>query len=160
MEPWAKRIHELMTDGGYSQAELARACGIKPGSVSGWFGQGKPTKMISGDNLVAAASLLGTTAEYLMTGRPSAASRTGQSQLAGLTEENIAQGVELLHLMADARPEDKRLSRPSWAMIQVAAKAVRKAEGSPREAMAQILAWLAKEPVDGSRPRSSEVAGT
>ena len=69
MEEWARRVQELMSQTGRTQADLARACAIKPGCVSGWFGQGKPTKMISGDNLVATANVLGTTAEYLMTGR-------------------------------------------------------------------------------------------
>lgn len=70
MEDWAKRIHARMLEMGKIPADLARACKVKPASVSGWFGQGaKPTKMISGDNLVAAASFLGTTAEFIMTGR-------------------------------------------------------------------------------------------
>lgn len=81
MEEWASRIHERMTAAGRKPVDLARACKIKPGSVSGWFGQGKPTKMISGDNLVAAASFLNTTAEYIMTGRGAA---DVQSQPAGL----------------------------------------------------------------------------
>lgn len=70
MEPWARRIKESLEAQGLSQAELARACKLGAGSVSGWFGQGKPTKMISGDNLVAASAFLGLTAEYIMTGRP------------------------------------------------------------------------------------------
>ncbi len=69
MEPWAARIKESLDAQGLSQAELARACKIGAGSVSGWFGQGKPTKMISGDNLVAAASFLGISPEFIMTGR-------------------------------------------------------------------------------------------
>jgi hypothetical protein len=69
MEPWAERIHERMTAIGKKPVELARACGIKAGSVSGWFGQGKPTKMISGDNLVSAASFLGISPSFIMTGR-------------------------------------------------------------------------------------------
>lgn len=73
MEIWAERIHERMVAAGKKPVDLARACGIKPGSVSGWFGQGKPTKMISGDNLVSAAAFLNTTAEYIMTGRNGAA---------------------------------------------------------------------------------------
>lgn len=67
---WAQRIHELLAaDPHKSAAGLARACGIKSGSVSGWFGAGKPTKMISGDNLVSAAAYLNVTPEYIMTGR-------------------------------------------------------------------------------------------
>ncbi|WP_146165807.1 hypothetical protein [Stenotrophomonas panacihumi] len=49
-------------------ADLARAIGLQQGSISGWFGKGKPTKMISGDNLVATARFLRTSAEYIMTG--------------------------------------------------------------------------------------------
>lgn len=36
MEIWAKRIHDRMIEVGKKPADLARACGIKPGSVSGW----------------------------------------------------------------------------------------------------------------------------
>lgn len=68
MEDWAARISEIMSARGITAAEIARACKIQPGSVSGWFGGGKATKMISGDNLVAAARRLGTTAEFIMTG--------------------------------------------------------------------------------------------
>lgn len=142
METWAERIHERMTAAGKKPADLARACGIKAGSVSGWFGQGKPTKMISGDNLVAAAGYLGTTAEYVMTGR---GGLIGPSQSQRLDDANMAQGVELLYLLSDARPEDKRLKRPSWAMLQVAGKAIQRAEGDVSVAMAEILAELSKE---------------
>ena len=145
MEDWATRIYERMAAAGKTQADIARACKIKPGSVSGWFGQGKPTKMISGDNLVATAQLLGTTAEYIMTGRITIGGRPQQSQPEGLDDATLAQGVELLYLMADARPDDRRFQRPTWAMIQTAAKAVKKAEGNPRGAMADVLAELSKE---------------
>lgn len=153
MEAWASRLYERMVSAGKKPADLARACGIKPGSVSGWFGQGKPTKMISGNHLVVAAELLGTTAEYVMTGRRGAIGRGVEpgtesdlvSQPARLEDENIAQGIELLYLLADARPDDRRFERLSWARIQIAAKAVRTAEGSQREAMAKILAELSEE---------------
>lgn len=146
MEMWAVRIQELMRDRRLSAADLARACKIQPGSVSGWFGGGKATKMISGDNLVAAAQALGTTAEYIMTGRGRPATgAVGASQAERQDDATIIQGLELLYLLADARPDDPRFDRPSWAMIQIAAKAVRRAEGSPREAMAEILAMLSKE---------------
>lgn len=70
---------------------------------------------------------------------------TAQSQLGRLSDAIMAQGVELLYLMADARPEDKRFKRPSWAMIQIAGKAIKKAKGDPRIAMAEILAELSKD---------------
>lgn len=69
MTPWAERLHSLMTAAGKTQADLARACRIKPGSVSGWFDKGKPTKMLAGDNLVAVAALVESTAEYIITGK-------------------------------------------------------------------------------------------
>lgn len=102
MENWAQRIHSLLLASGKSQAELARACGIKAGSVSGWFGQGKPTKMISGDNLVAAAQFLESTAEYIMTGRtaatPSQPQRLDAERLAILFDEvdSAARGLAKL----------------------------------------------------------------
>lgn len=68
-----------------------------------------------------------------------------KSQSARPDDQNMAQGVELLYLMADARPEDKRLKRPTWAMFQIAGKAVERANGDSRAAMAEILAELAKE---------------
>ncbi|OBR79088.1 MULTISPECIES: helix-turn-helix transcriptional regulator [Xanthomonas] len=143
MEEWARRIHEQMVAQGKIPADLARACKIKPGSVSGWFGQGKPTKMISGDNLVAAATFLNTSPEYIMTGRGPAEAAASQPER--LDDETIAQGFELLYLLADARPDDSRFDRPTWPMVRVAAKAIKRAEGSPREAMAEILAELSKE---------------
>lgn len=75
---WSQRIAALLAEQGKTAAGLARACDIKPGSVSGWFGGGKPTKMISGDNLVAAASYLGTTPEWIMTGRNPASGSESQ----------------------------------------------------------------------------------
>jgi|SRR5688572_5641719 len=67
------------------------------------------------------------------------------SQSVGPDDGSMGQALELLYLMADARPEDRRLQRPTWAMVKVAAKAIQRAEGSPREAMAEILSALAKE---------------
>lgn len=82
MSPWASRIQSLLDAGaanGLSVPDLARACGVKQPSVWQWFNdtdKKQATKMISGDNLVAAASYLNTTAEWIMTGKgPSAASQ-------------------------------------------------------------------------------------
>lgn len=52
-----------------SQADLARACGIKPPSVSDWF-NGK-TKELSGPNLLEVARRLGVRPDWLATGRGS-----------------------------------------------------------------------------------------
>jgi len=89
---WAQRISDLLdTFPEKSAAGLARACGIKQGSVSGWLGGGKPTKMISGDNLVAAAAYLETTPEYIMTGRHPA--RLSESQPVGLDLEMLRSSI-------------------------------------------------------------------
>lgn len=74
MEPWARRIKALLdSDPHLSQRGLADACGVKQPSISQWFNttdsSKPPTRMLSGANLVAAARYLGTTAEYIMTGR-------------------------------------------------------------------------------------------
>lgn len=67
------------------------------------------------------------------------------SQSMGPDEETMAQAVELLYLMGDARPEDQRFSRLNWAMIKIAAKGIHRSEGDPRKAMALILEELTKE---------------
>lgn len=73
---------------GLKTVDLARACGIQAGSVSGWFGKGKPTKMISGDNLVAVADFLGVSPRWVMTGigdgEPSQHVRLDENKLAEL----------------------------------------------------------------------------
>jgi hypothetical protein len=92
LPPWAQRISDLLAaDPQKTASGLARACGIKPGSVSGWFGGGKPTKMISGDNLISAAEYLGTTPEYIMTGRNP--SQLSQSQPAELDLEMLKSAI-------------------------------------------------------------------
>lgn len=144
-----ERLIALRLRAQLSQEQLADACGRGQGWL-GNFERGDGFPRVP--EIYKLAARLGVHPGELFADLP--------SQPAGLDNETLAQGVELLHLMADARPEDRRLSRPSWAMIQVAAKAVKKAEGSPREAMADVLAWLAKETPDGTRPRSSEIAGT
>lgn len=99
---WAQRIDDLLkADSSKSAAGLARACGIKGGSVSGWFGKGKPTKMISGDNLVSAATYLNTTSEYIMTGRQS--TTAGQSHPVNMDLEMLKSAIvsvkEALHTL-------------------------------------------------------------
>ena len=72
MEKWAERIKSLLdADKRLTQSGLAEACGIKQPSVSQWFGSKdkKPTEMIRGDNLLAAARYLNTSPEWIITGR-------------------------------------------------------------------------------------------
>ena len=60
------RLKVAMNLAGVSQAELARACGVKPPSVSGWL-SGR-ARFLRGENLLAAASALGVSQSWLATG--------------------------------------------------------------------------------------------
>lgn len=63
----ADRIKAGMAHSGISQAELARACGVKPPSVSGWL-NGK-SKFLRGENLLKAARALKVDQDWLATGK-------------------------------------------------------------------------------------------
>lgn len=67
------------------------------------------------------------------------------SQPAGRDDANLAQAVELLHMLADLRPDDARFRRISWHAIQVTAKAIARAEGAQKEAVRMILEDLTNE---------------
>lgn len=62
----ADRLTTAMDRSGISQAELARACGVKPPSVHGWL-SGK-SKFLRGENLLKAAKVLGVSQQWLATG--------------------------------------------------------------------------------------------
>ncbi|MBP8812344.1 MAG: helix-turn-helix transcriptional regulator [Laribacter sp.] len=61
------RLQLAMREAGISQAELARACGVKPPSVNGWL-SGK-SKFLRGENLLAAAKALNVSQAWLATGK-------------------------------------------------------------------------------------------
>lgn len=82
------RLDIAMRDASVIAADLARACGIKPASVSDWI-TGK-TKTIKGANLLAAARLLGVTPEWLSTGRGPRTAPGRDSQLVRLDPSMIA----------------------------------------------------------------------
>ena len=99
MEPWAKRIFDLLQEGkaeGRSQKALAKACGLSQTSISQWFsdtGNKPATRMIMGDNLIAAARYLGTTPEYIMTGVGGPSSHG-----MGLDPDTLAAAIKLVRL--------------------------------------------------------------
>ena len=62
----AVRLRIAMEKKGVTQAQLARACGVKPPSVNGWI-TGK-SKYLKGNNLLAAARTLDVSQEWLATG--------------------------------------------------------------------------------------------
>ena len=55
-----------MQQAGVTQADLARACKVKPPSIHGWL-SGK-SKFLRGENLLTAASALGVSQKWLATG--------------------------------------------------------------------------------------------
>ena len=62
----SERLTEALDAKGATKAELARACRVKPPSVSDWF-SGK-TKVLKADTLLAAASFLNVSPCWLSTG--------------------------------------------------------------------------------------------
>lgn len=104
LPPWAKRIFERLDGLGptKTQVGLAQACGINKVSVSNWKGKGTATAMISGDNLVAAAEYLETTAEWIMTGATSA----DASQPAGLDLPMLRQAFRVAEAGGGVTPEN------------------------------------------------------
>lgn len=65
----SERLQFAMRRAGLSQAELARACGVKAPSVHSWV-SGK-SKHIRSQNLLAAAKALGVSQTWLATGKGS-----------------------------------------------------------------------------------------
>ncbi len=62
----SERLSLALKRSGITQADLARACGVKPPSVHGWL-SGK-AKFLRGENLLRAAAALGVNQEWLATG--------------------------------------------------------------------------------------------
>ena len=60
------RLKTAMQFSGLSQADLARACRVKPPSIHGWL-SGK-SKFLRGENLLSAAAALGVSQRWLATG--------------------------------------------------------------------------------------------
>ena len=60
------RLRVAMEKSGITQAELARACNVKPPSVHGWL-SGK-SKFLRGENLLCAARVLNVDQQWLATG--------------------------------------------------------------------------------------------
>lgn len=145
MEEWARRITEIMTERRTTAADIARACKIKPGSVSGWFGGGKATKMISGDNLVATAKHLGTTAEYIMTGAPPP---SAQSHVERLDSDKLAIVLAVVEgAIADSRKRVPREIKARMIKRVYEGQHQLSAETAPavQQALAAVLESLAED---------------
>jgi phage repressor protein C with HTH and peptisase S24 domain len=121
-----------------SQAELARAAGVKAHSVSDWL-SGR-TKNLEGSNLLAAAKALGVNAEWLATGRgPMKAGSdvaVSRYRIAEATEDSGAESIEFSNARGSCGggsmswDDDYRqplLKEPSW---------FRRYQVKPRDALA------------------------
>ncbi len=134
-----QRVRAEREERKWTRAGLAELAGISPTALSD-LELGYTQKGLSIHKI---AEALGVSVDWLETGRGKK-QRDAASQAARFDDTTMTQAVELLYLMADARPEDKRFRRFNWAMIQIAAKGIQQAEGDPRKAMAYILAELAE----------------
>lgn len=75
----ADRLTRALAHSGLSQAELARAAGVKPPSVHGWL-SGK-SKFLRGENLLSAARALGVRQQWLATGEGPMLAESAQSNV-------------------------------------------------------------------------------
>lgn len=135
----AKNLRFLMDRDELNQALLGKAIGVEQSTIQR-IAAGK-TEAPRLDSVLAIAKHFGVTLDDLVY-RDLQTDGWVSSQPAGRDDANLPQAVDLLHMMADLRPDDPRLQRISWHAIQVAAKAISKAEGSQKEAVRMILEEL------------------
>jgi transcriptional regulator with XRE-family HTH domain len=83
---------------GYTQAGLARACGIATPSVSDWL-SGK-TKRIEGENLLRAAKFLNVSPWWLATGE-------GEAELKDSKEVNLPKGMARFASILNDRSDEE-----------------------------------------------------
>lgn len=87
----SKRLKQAMKAANMTQAELARSCGVKPPSVSGWL-SGK-SKFLRGENLISAASALGVCQLWLATGKGPMNPQSTQQQI---STSNVEDGPSII----------------------------------------------------------------
>lgn len=125
-----------------TQVAAARAAGVGQPALSKIL-DGR-TKVPGYNTVLGLARHFGVSVEDLVTRDLRVAGVIPESQPARLDNEIMAQAVDLLYLIADHRPDDPRFARLTWPMIQVAAKAIRRAEAgaNQREVIAEILSAI------------------
>jgi transcriptional regulator with XRE-family HTH domain len=137
----AKNLRYLARNAEIKQAALGERLGIQQSTVQ---------RIMSGatewprlDSLLAIASYFHCSLDALV--HQDMEETGGPSQPVGFTDATMSQAVELLHMLADLRPDDQRFRKVSWRAIQVTAKAITKAEGSQKDAVRMILEELLQE---------------
>ena len=138
----AKNLRFLAAEAGLKQSALGKALGIEQSTVQRIMAG--TTEYPRLDSVLAIASYFGCSLDDLVH-RDIQSEGINPSQPARRDDANLAQAVELLHMLADLRPDDARFRRISWHAIQVTAKAIAKAEGSQKEAVRMILEDLTAE---------------
>lgn len=138
----AKNLRHLAAQAQIKQAALGERLGVEQSTVQRIM-SGK-TEFPRLDSLIAICRFFGTTLDSLVY-RDLELEGPGQSQPAGQDDANMEQAVELLHMLAELRPDDARFRRVSWRAIQVTAKAIAKAQGSNKDAVRLILEDLQEE---------------
>lgn len=138
----AKNLRYLADRAGLNQAALGKAVGIEQSTVQRIMAG--TTEYPRLDSVLAIAKYFGCSLDDLVY-RDLETEGSLPSQPAGRSDANLAQAVELLHMLADLRPDDARFRRISWHAIQVTAKAIARAEGSQKEAVRMILEDLTTE---------------
>ncbi|WP_181406115.1 helix-turn-helix transcriptional regulator [Stenotrophomonas rhizophila] len=139
----AKNLRFLARRAEIKQAALGERLGIQQSTVQ---------RIMSGateyprlDSLLAIASYFRCSLDDLVHLDMELEGSPAGSQPVGFGDATMAQAVELLHMLAELRPDDARFRRVSWRAIQVTAKAITKAEGSQKDAVRMILEELAEE---------------
>lgn len=142
-----KNLAFLLKGDRRAQTAIAEKIGVSQPTISKWstLHVSRSTSEPGFRNMAQLGKGLGVSLDDLAFRDLEDEGPSAPSQPERLNDSIMAQGVELLYLLSDARPEDKRFKRPTWAMIQIAGKAVQRAKGDPRKAMAEILAELARE---------------
>ncbi|WP_312321284.1 helix-turn-helix transcriptional regulator [Stenotrophomonas sp.] len=139
----AKNLRFLANQADIRQAALGERLGVQQSTIQ---------RIMSGatefprlDSLLAITAYFGCTLDDLVNRDMELDDVAEASQPVGFSDATMAQAVELLHMLADLRPDDQRFRRVSWRAIQVTAKAITRAEGSQKEAVRMILEELVKE---------------
>lgn len=147
MESIGDRLRELRLAKGLSLEAAGAAAGTTKQSMS-QIEKGQ-TKEPNGVALEAWSRLYGVNLRWLATGKGPKQSTNSESQSVRPSDEIMSQALDLLYLLADLRPDDRRFSRITWPMLMVAAKAITK-HTDQRETVSMLLNDL-KEIEDAPR---------
>ncbi|PJK07972.1 hypothetical protein CO610_07350 [Lysobacteraceae bacterium NML95-0200] len=135
----SERLRAAMIESGVSQADLARACGVKPPSVNGWL-SGK-SKFLRGENLLKAAAALNVSDTWLATGR-GAPERNASAFLLPVAESATTDSnSDILSSLQDALVAADEATRKAAADLLS-----RYAEAPDNESIANALRALLRRP--------------